>query len=103
MGRKAISIEHIVRRDGLRCHYCREFMNIYHNPTRRQQYDQKRFTFEHVVPKCHGGTYGLYNIVGACAACNGAMGNQALKCFCNFCQNARVQTELRQLLGMSVA
>lgn len=99
MGRKALTAERIVMRDGLRCHYCRENMNVYDNPTVRQQKDPKRFTFEHVVPKSQGGSFGLYNIVGACAKCNSKMGSKYLKCFCGFCQNARAKTELRQVVA----
>jgi hypothetical protein len=98
VGRKAISVERIVMRDGMRCHYCEQLMNIYHNPTRAQQRDPMRFTFEHVVPRCAGGTFGLYNIVGACAKCNSRHGNDYYKCFCTFCQNARVRFELKEVL-----
>lgn len=98
MGRKAITVEHIVMRDGLRCHYCRENMNVYADPTIGQRrHDPKRFTFEHVVPKSQGGSYGLYNIVGACSECNSREGSRIYKCFCGFCQNARVRTEMKQL------
>lgn len=99
MGRKAITVEQVVMRDGLRCHYCREIMNIYADPTIGQrQHDRRRFTFEHVVPKSHGGSYGLYNIVGACSECNAREGNSVYKCFCEFCKNARVRTELKGLM-----
>lgn len=96
MGRAAIDMNGIVKRDGLRCHYCKNLMNIYHNPTLEQIKDPKRFTFEHVVPRSEGGSYGMYNIVGACARCNGEKGNQIYKCFCDFCMNARVRTEMRE-------
>jgi hypothetical protein len=98
MGRKAISIEQIVKRDGMRCHYCDELMNIYHTPNRHMKHDPLRFTFEHVVPKCQGGSYGLYNIVGACHRCNSHMGSKVFKCFCAFCMNARAMTELREVM-----
>jgi hypothetical protein len=97
MGRAAISIERIIMRDGLRCHYCRQMMNIYHYPTPAQQKDKKRFTFEHVVPRSHGGSYGLYNIVGACAKCNTERATKPFACFCEFCQQARVRFELKQI------
>lgn len=99
MGRRAISPERIIMRDGLRCHYCSEFMNVYHMPTKIQQRDPRRFTLEHIVPKCVGGTFGLYNIVGACAKCNSAHGNDHYKCFCAFCQNARFRFELKEVLA----
>lgn len=97
MGRKAISVERIIMRDGLRCHYCTAYMNVYHAPTAMQQKDPKRFTFEHIVPKSIGGSYGLYNIVGACAKCNSTHGNNIYKCFCAFCQTARVRSEMKEL------
>lgn len=97
MGRKAITPERIIMRDGLRCHYCNEFMNVYHVPNKLQQRDPKRFTFEHIVPKSQGGSYGLYNIVGACSKCNAEAGNDVLKCFCAFCQNARVRSEMKEM------
>ena len=97
MGRKAISVTHIIKRDGFDCHYCQQPMNVYHKPTKLQQRDPRRFTFEHVVPKCIGGSYGLYNIVGACAGCNSKHGNSHYKCFCAFCQNARVRFEMKEL------
>lgn len=98
MGRKAIAIEHIIKRDGFRCHYCGEKMNVYHQPTVTQQKDPKRFTFEHIVPKSIGGTYGLYNIVGACNKCNSQQGNDHLKCFCGFCKEARVRFEMKEFI-----
>ena len=96
MGRRAISAERVIMRDGLRCHYCREYMNVYTRPNKVQARDPKRFTFEHVVPRSIGGSYGMYNIVGACSRCNGKHGNDVYKCFCKFCKNARVKTELRE-------
>lgn len=97
MGRDAISAERIIMRDGLRCHYCSIYMNVYDKPTVQQQKDPKRFTFEHIVPKSQGGTYGLYNIVGACARCNSKKGNALFKCFCGQCIEARVRSEMREL------
>lgn len=97
MGRKAISAERIIMRDGLKCHYCLTYMNVYNRPTKVQQKDPSRFTFEHIVPKSQGGSYGLYNIVGACAKCNSRHGNEFFKCFCGFCQNARVRSEMKEL------
>lgn len=98
MGRRAITPETIIKRDGLRCHYCEQFMNVYHGPLNRaQNADKRRFTFEHIVPKSQGGTWGLYNIVGACSGCNNAHGNRALKCFCLVCQAARVRFEMREM------
>jgi hypothetical protein len=97
MGRAAISIERIIMRDGLRCHYCKEMMNVYHKPTALQQKDRRRFTFEHIVPKSEGGSYGLYNIVGACMKCNNERGKRPFACFCGFCQNARAYNELKQM------
>lgn len=97
MGRKAITIEHIIKRDGFKCHYCRQPMNVYHVPTKLQQRDPRRFTFEHVVPRSQGGSYGLYNIVGACHTCNAKMGARYYKCFCGFCQNARVVVEMKEI------
>ena len=99
MGRRAITPERIVMRDGLRCHYCSEFMNVYHMPNKLQQRDPRRFTFEHIVPRSIGGSYGLYNIVGACSGCNSKYGDQHYKCFCAFCQTARVRFELREVLA----
>jgi 5-methylcytosine-specific restriction endonuclease McrA len=97
MGRKAISVEQIIKRDGFRCHYCALPMNVYHAPSKMQQRDPKRFTFEHIVPRSIGGTFGLYNIVGACAGCNSKHGNDHYKCFCGFCQAARVRFELKEM------
>lgn len=102
MGRKAISVEQIIKRDGMRCHYCEQLMNVYNAPTRHAKYDPLAFTFEHVVPKSQKGSYGLYNIVGACRKCNGELGSQYYKCFCDFCMNARAMTELREVLRVAV-
>jgi hypothetical protein len=78
-------------------------MNVYANPetaaTRLRNADKGRFTFEHVVPRSMGGTFGLYNLVGACSACNAEKGDQYLKCFCGFCQAARVRFELKEVLA----
>jgi hypothetical protein len=98
VGRHAISAERIIMRDGLKCHYCRAYMNVYDKPNVQQQKDPKRFTFEHIVPKSHGGSYGLYNIVGACSKCNSHKGNSLFKCFCKVCINARVRSEMRELV-----
>lgn len=99
MGRRSITPEHIIVRDGMRCHYCENMMNIYGSgfPNKHCRSDPNRFTFEHIVPKSQGGTWGLYNLVGACAKCNGAMGNELLKCFCDRCRDARVRNELREM------
>lgn len=98
MGRRAITPEVIIMRDGMRCHYCEEYMNVYHGVRVGVQLsDPRRFTFEHIVPKSVGGTWGLYNIVGACAKCNNGHGNDFYKCFCNFCKGARVRFEMREM------
>lgn len=101
MGARGLTPQRIIARDGFDCHYCHEPMNVYANPntafSRSRSQDKRRFTFEHIVPRSMGGTYGLYNIVGACSECNGKMGNKYIKCFCPVCQNARVRHEMREM------
>lgn len=104
MGRRNVDATRIIKRDGWGCHYCGVIMNVYANPesapTRLRNMDKKRFTFEHIVPRSIGGTFGLYNLVGACAECNGDMGNDFYKCFCEFCKTARVMFEMKELREM---
>lgn len=97
MGRHNLDTNNIIKRDGHGCHYCGKRMKFYPNPTAEQQRDPKRFTYEHIVPASMGGTWGMYNIVGACNACNQQKGNQYFKCFCEFCQMARVRFELKEM------
>ena len=103
MGRRSFSPLRIIERDGFACHYCGELMNIYGNPntpfSRSISQDRKRFTLEHIVPRSMGGTFGLYNLVGACSECNGKMGDSMYKCFCTFCQTARAKFEMKESLA----
>lgn len=54
----------VLTRDGFRCQYCAESL-----PARD-------LTFDHVVPRSHGGETSWTNIVTACRPCNGKKGNR---------------------------
>lgn len=52
------------RGEGDNCHYCHEELT-----------DHTR-TIDHMIPKSHGGTNDLINLVLACYACNSSKGNK---------------------------
>ncbi|MGB3613157.1 MAG: HNH endonuclease signature motif containing protein [Elainellaceae cyanobacterium] len=53
----------VYRRDGFRCVYCQK----------RVKADQ--LTLDHVIPKAHGGSDKMRNLVAACFECNSAKGS----------------------------
>jgi len=55
----------ILLRDRYRCQYCGE------------QFESKDLTFDHVIPRAHGGTTVWENILSACVNCNATKKNQA--------------------------
>lgn len=54
----AFNRKNVFLRDEFRCQYC------------LQQFPPKELTFDHVVPRCHGGLSSWENIVSACGPCN---------------------------------
>lgn len=54
-------------RDGWRCQYCGD------------QFRTNELTFDHVIPRSHGGRTSWTNIVTACQECNTKKGNQTLR------------------------
>ena len=65
-------------RDGSapRCHYCAWLLT-----------DQDR-TIEHIWPRAYGGPWEPWNLVYACAVCNGVMADRLVKCYCPLCSAA---------------
>lgn len=59
-------IEALGERDGLKCWFC---------DLQWQNPENANITIEHLVPVCHGGPNHMSNLVLACQACNGAVGN----------------------------
>ncbi len=57
----------LVERDGARCWYCR---------TRFHDLDDS--TIDHLVPRSHGGSWSLTNIVLACGPCNEAKADRSV-------------------------
>jgi 5-methylcytosine-specific restriction endonuclease McrA len=41
----------------------------------------KKLTLDHIKPVCEGGTYGLYNLIPACYACNQCKGDKTVEEF----------------------
>ena len=58
------SRSNVFQRDGYRCQYC------------RVKFAANELTYDHVVPKSHGGRRNWTNIVTACQKCNGKKGNR---------------------------
>lgn len=58
---------HVFLRDSFRCQYCGE------------AFDPKELTFDHVVPRCRGGTTCWTNVVTACQRDNLFKGSKSLK------------------------
>lgn len=59
------------------CHYCRERFN-----------EDRRRTWDHVIPKCLGGPTSWWNLVPACFACNQAKASLLVACPCSKCVEA---------------
>lgn len=76
---RVVQRRRVWRRDGNRCHYCRE------------QPHHKMRTVDHVVPQSHGGPWSDWNLVAACSPCNNRLGNALRKCSCEFCVSAMRQ------------
>eukprot|EP00188_Purpureofilum_apyrenoidigerum_P005461 Plantae.Rhodophyta-Purpureofilum_apyrenoidigerum.ctg7123.p1 GENE.Plantae.Rhodophyta-Purpureofilum_apyrenoidigerum.ctg7123~~Plantae.Rhodophyta-Purpureofilum_apyrenoidigerum.ctg7123.p1 ORF type:complete len:288 (+),score=22.96 Plantae.Rhodophyta-Purpureofilum_apyrenoidigerum.ctg7123:60-866(+) len=66
-GTPAFTRFNVFLRDGFCCQYC------------RQPYRSQDLTYDHVVPKKHGGKCNWNNIVAACIHCNGKKGSKMLK------------------------
>ncbi len=70
--RRRVRVKHVVRfsrqnvflRDGYRCQYCGE------------RFPASGLTYDHVVPRSHGGKTNWENIVAACHQCNTWKGNR---------------------------
>lgn len=58
------SRENVYTRDNFRCQYCRDI------------FEYEDLTYDHVVPKSHGGHRGWTNIVTSCKPCNNRKGNK---------------------------
>ena len=56
----------IYERDGNRCVYCGTAKG-------------PRFTLDHLLPRCLGGTNAVTNLVSACASCNGSRQHKSLR------------------------
>jgi 5-methylcytosine-specific restriction endonuclease McrA len=63
------SRKNVYIRDKGVCQYCGKKVGI------------SQFTFDHVVPRCHGGTSCWENVVISCIKCNGAKGNKSVSKF----------------------
>ena len=50
----------VLKRDGYTCHYCHRDAN----------------SVDHVVPRSHGGTDDLDNLVACCSSCNSSKGDR---------------------------
>ena len=75
------------RRQGGCCYWCGIAM------THRKSRVPSAETFDHVVPKAHGGRNVFQNLVLACFACNNARGSLAAEAF-------RILVENRKRLGI---
>ncbi len=70
--RRKVKVKHVVRfsrrnvfmRDDFRCQYCGE------------RFDDSELTYDHVIPRAHGGKTSWENIVSACYDCNGRKGSR---------------------------
>ena len=58
---------HVFLRDGFRCQYCGEAL------------EAKELTFDHIVPRCRGGTTCWANVVTSCQRDNLFKGSRSLK------------------------
>ena len=65
--RVAFTRYHVFLRDGFRCQYCSEELSA------------RELTFDHVVPRCRGGTTSWSNVVTCCQRDNLRKGSQSLK------------------------
>jgi len=65
-GRRKVKFSraNVLARDRCRCQYC------------GRQFPKEKLTFEHVIPRCQGGTTRWENIVMACWPCNDAKGGR---------------------------
>ena len=59
---------------GQPCHYCKSRI--------------KKLTVDHIIPRSRGGTNNYWNLVAACARCNGDKANRLPTCKCEHCQEA---------------
>lgn len=72
-------MEELAARDlGWKCFYCfKEISNELHS------WHPRKAVIEHVVPRLHGGTDDLKNLVLACKRCNGRKGSKLVDEFLN--------------------
>ena len=63
--RVAFNRTNILIRDNFSCQYCGSRLKL------------NEMTFDHVVPRSHGGPTNFENIVSCCASCNSKKGNKA--------------------------
>lgn len=63
--RVAFTRYNVFLRDKFRCQYCNE------------KFDTKELTYDHVIPRCKGGTSTWDNIVSACEPCNTEKGKHS--------------------------
>lgn len=76
------SHKNILVREGFACGYCGKKITL------------NTVTKDHVIPSCKGGADKLFNVVAACAACNGKKADRTLK---DSGMALRPGVELRQL------
>lgn len=66
MGQLTYRVSKLTERDGFRCHYCGEPLEVNENCI----FNPRGVSVDHIVPQSEGGTNALANLVLACRQCN---------------------------------
>ena len=84
-------IRALIKRDGLKCHYCGKKLSLRDDGLPLEYYrslrilnEYQRLTLDHKKPISRGGTDRLYNLVIACASCNTRRGDMPYLKFLSF-------------------
>lgn len=72
---RGLNVTRLMARDGNRCTICGEPLDR----ERRSSADPQRVSFDHILPRSHGGGSELANMRLAHAVCNSARGNDPLE------------------------
>ena len=66
----------MLKKQNGKCHYCDCYMHVHSlKVSRKRKILSTQATFDHIIPKCEGGTYVRNNLVLAGSLCNTLKGN----------------------------